>query len=151
MAQNERSASMRETCRPTSPASTKDAVTAAGPRARTSTRALGERGEHQARAYLSAIGYRVVATNWRCREGEIDIVALDGDEVVVVEVKTRRSSRFGPAVEAVTHEKHLRLRRLAALWMRGHEVRATGVRLDVVGVEIDGEEITIDHRRRVIL
>lgn len=155
MAENNRSAPTRTTSRASSKTSTATPsggdATAQAPLARTSNRTLGARGEHHACAYLSAQGYRVVATNWRCREGEIDIVALDGDEVVVIEVKTRRSSRFGPAIEAVTHEKHLRLRRLAALWMREHEVRASGVRLDVVGVEIDGSEIRIDHRRRVIL
>lgn len=111
---------------------------------------LGARGEEHARRYLEECGYRILATNWRCTEGEIDIVALDGREIVVVEVKTRRSTRFGPAVEAVTHEKHLRLRRLAALWMREHEVFAP-VRLDVIGIEVGDTGARIDHRARVIL
>lgn len=114
-------------------------------------RTLGRDGEELARAYLEGRGYRVVDANWRCREGEIDLVAIDGDELVVIEVKTRRSLRFGRAVEAVTHEKHLRLRRLAGLWAAEHDVRARRLRLDVIGVEWDGRSARIDHRRRVVL
>ena len=114
-------------------------------------RTLGRDGEELVRAYLENRGYEVVDTNWRCREGEIDLVAIDGGELVVVEVKTRRSLRFGRAVEAVTEEKHRRLRRLAGLWAAEHEVRARGVRVDVIGVEWAGETARIDHRKRVIL
>lgn len=114
-------------------------------------RNLGRDGEELVRAYLENRGYEVVDTNWRCREGEIDLVAIDGGELVVVEVKTRRSLRFGRAVEAVTEEKHRRLRRLAGLWAVEHEVRARGVRVDVIGVEWAGERARIDHRKRVIL
>lgn len=114
-------------------------------------RALGRDGEAFARAYLERCGYQVVDANWRCREGEIDLVAVDGDELVVVEVKTRRSLRFGRAIESVTHEKHLRLRRLAALWAAEHDVRTRRLRVDVIGVEWDGHTARIDHRRRVVL
>lgn len=114
-------------------------------------RTLGADGEALVRSYLESHGYVVLDTNWRCREGEIDIVALDGRELVVVEVKTRRSRRFGRAVEAVTVEKHLRLRRLAGLWAQEHECRAAGIRVDVVGVEWEGDRAAIDHRKRVIL
>lgn len=114
-------------------------------------RTLGRDGEELARCYLERRGYRVVDANWRCREGEIDLVAIDGDELVIVEVKTRRSTRFGRAVEAVTHEKHLRLRRLARLWATEHDVRARGLRLDVIGIEWVGDQARIDHRKRVIL
>ena len=114
-------------------------------------RTLGREGEELARAYLEGRGYRVVDTNWRCREGEIDLVALDGRELVVVEVKTRRSARFGRAVEAVTDEKHLRLRRLARLWVIEHEARVSSLRVDVIGIEWQGENAVVDHRKRVIL
>ena len=86
-----------------------------------------------------------------CIRDRIDVVARDGREIVVVEVKTRRSQRFGPAVEAVTHEKHLRLRRLACLWLREREVSAAAVRIDVIGVDVLATGVRVDHRRRVIL
>lgn len=114
-------------------------------------RTLGAQGERHACAYLASLGYEILETNWRCSEGEIDVVARDGREIVVVEVKTRRSQRFGPAVEAVTHEKHLRLRRLACLWLREREVSAAAVRIDVIGVDVLATGVRVDHRRRVIL
>jgi putative endonuclease len=93
--------------------------------------------EDQAAAWYVGRGYEVVDRNWRCRDGELDVVALDrGRRVVVVcEVKARSSDRFGTAVEAVDRRKQVRLRRLAARWLaeRGREVGTRGVcvRFDV--------------------
>ncbi len=102
-------------------------------------RSLGAYGEALAARYLRERGLTVLARNWRCDVGEIDIVALDGRCLVVCEVKTRRGSRFGLPVEAVTWAKLLRLRRLAAAWLHAQEPAPGGpaiaaVRIDVVGV-----------------
>ena len=85
--------------------------------------------------------------NWRCREGEIDLVLADGDEIVVCEVKTRRSTRFGTPVEAITRAKKARLRRLAGCWLAEHRGPCSGVRIDVVGLlrHPDGT-YEVDHR-----
>lgn len=96
--------------------------------------AVGRYGEQVAARVLVESGMTVLARNWRCAEGEIDIVARDGDTLVVCEVKTRRSSGFGSPLEAVTPSKARRLRRLAALWIRAHGVHPPEVRIDVVGV-----------------
>ncbi|GAA1229552.1 putative endonuclease [Oryzihumus leptocrescens] len=96
--------------------------------------AVGAYGERLAARYLTEAGLEVVDRNWRCDQGEIDIVALDGDCLVVCEVKTRRSTAFGSPVEAVTWRKAARLRRLAACWLADHEVGARDVRIDVIGV-----------------
>ncbi len=96
--------------------------------------AVGAYGERVAARTLTELGMRVLDRNWRTRQGELDIVAMDGDEVVVVEVKTRSGGSFGHPAEAVTREKVLRLRRLAAEWLATHDVRAAGVRIDVVAV-----------------
>jgi putative endonuclease len=80
---------------------------------------------------------QVLDRNWRCELGEIDIVAMDGACLVIVEVKTRRSLVFGSPVEAVTAVKAARLRRLAVCWLADHRslVDSVGdVRIDVVGV-----------------
>lgn len=95
---------------------------------------LGRWGEDLAVRYLRDRGLTVLDRNWRCEHGEVDVVARDGDWVVVCEVKTRRSSGFGEPVEAVTFAKAMRLRRLAAAWLAAHDVRAEGVRIDVVGI-----------------
>lgn len=111
---------------------------------------LGAVGETVAERYLTRRGMVLLDRNWRCREGEIDLVLRDGDEVVVCEVKTRRSTTFGDPVEAITAAKVARLRRLAGCWLADHPVTGGGVRLDVVGLlrHPDGT-YRVDHRRGV--
>jgi putative endonuclease len=98
------------------------------------TRSLGQYGERLAARYLGDRGMQVLERNWRCEHGEIDLIALDGDCLVVCEVKTRRSTAFGEPVEAVTWRKAARLRRLASAWLAAHDVRPDGVRIDVIGI-----------------
>lgn len=99
---------------------------------------LGLDGEAAASVHLERAGMRIIDRRWRCRHGELDIVALDGQTLVFVEVKTRRGLTFGHPFEAITPLKVQRLRRLAGLWLeqsgqRG-AVGAHGVRMDAVGV-----------------
>ncbi|MBD8060524.1 YraN family protein [Cellulomonas sp. JH27-2] len=96
--------------------------------------AVGRYGEDVAERHLLAAGWRVLDRNWRCRDGELDLVGMDGDELVVVEVKTRRSAAYGSPAEAVTRLKLARVRRLAAQWLAAHDVRAASVRVDVIAV-----------------
>lgn len=98
------------------------------------TDAVGRYGEDVAARHLSEAGLAVLERNWRCRFGEIDIVAREGDVLVVCEVKTRSSSAFISPLEAVTPAKARRLRRLAAEWLRAHPARPAAVRIDVVAV-----------------
>lgn len=98
------------------------------------TTELGSRGEHIAAVYLTDAGLRVLDRNWRCREGELDIVARDGDALVFCEVKTRRGTGFGHPAEAVTPQKQRRLRLLAQRWLAAHDEHAPDLRFDVVGV-----------------
>jgi putative endonuclease len=95
---------------------------------------LGAHGEQVAAAYLTDAGLRLLDRNWRCREGELDIVAREGDALVFCEVKTRRGTGFGHPVEAVTAVKQRRLRLLAQRWLAAHHEHASDVRFDVVGV-----------------
>ena len=95
---------------------------------------LGAYGEQVAAAHLVAEGMTVLDRNWRCPQGEIDIVARDGDVLVVCEVKTRSSTALGHPLEAVTARKADRLRRLAAAWIRERRVHPAEVRIDLVGV-----------------
>lgn len=86
--------------------------------------------------YLREQGMEVLERNWRCEIGEVDIVARDGDCLVICEVKTRRTLGFGEPVEAVTFAKAMRLRHLAAAYLAGHTDRSRvgQVRVDVVGI-----------------
>lgn len=98
------------------------------------TTELGVRGERIAAAYLTDVGLRLLDRNWRCREGELDIVAREGAAIVFCEVKTRRGVGYGHPVEAVTPVKQRRLRLLAQRWLAAHEEHARDLRFDVVGV-----------------
>jgi putative endonuclease len=96
---------------------------------------LGQDGEELAAAHLTAAGMEVLARNWRCREGELDIVARDGDALVFVEVKTRSGTAFGEPSEAVGRVKARRIHVLACRWLA--EERPAGshvLRFDVVAV-----------------
>lgn len=96
--------------------------------------AVGAYGERCAVRHLVEAGLRVVARNWRCAYGEVDIVAWDGEVIVFCEVKTRRGDTFGTPAEAVTPAKVRRLRRLAAEWLRTGGIHADQIRFDVVEV-----------------
>jgi putative endonuclease len=95
---------------------------------------LGRRGEDLAVEYLRRRGLVVLCRNWRCRDGELDVVATDAGRLVVCEVKTRSGVGFGDPAEAVTSEKAARIRRVAQVWMGTHSVRWCEVRFDVVAV-----------------
>ncbi|MEW1819347.1 YraN family protein [Arthrobacter sp. NPDC080031] len=111
---------------------------------------LGRHGETLAVTFLETQGMRIVDRNWRCSEGEIDIVALDGDTLVIAEVKTRKNLAYGHPFEAVDATKLARLHRLALSWCRDHELRAPRRRVDVVGVIDDGGgEPKLEHLRGV--
>ncbi|HEX9087667.1 MAG TPA: YraN family protein [Arthrobacter sp.] len=111
---------------------------------------LGRRGEELAAGYLTAQGMRIMGRNWRCSEGEIDIIALDGDTLVIVEVKTRRSLAYGHPFEAVGADKLTRLHRLSSAWCRDHELRMPLRRIDVIAVLDDGTgEPAVEHLKGV--
>lgn len=114
--------------------------------------ALGVRGEELAVAELQRQGMEVLARNWRCRTGEIDVVAaetVDGRTTVVFcEVKCRSGLGFGDPLEAITWAKLRRLRSLAAEWMATHQVSAHAIRLDAIGVLlVRGQTPQVTHVR----
>ncbi|MDD2859004.1 MAG: YraN family protein [Candidatus Nanopelagicales bacterium] len=98
------------------------------------SQALGRYGEDIAVQYLQRQGMVILERNWRCPVGEIDIVARDGQAVVICEVKTRSSHQLGTPAEAVTPRKVRRLRHLAAKWLESRQAHAPDVRIDVVSV-----------------
>jgi putative endonuclease len=99
---------------------------------------LGTMGEALAVDHLTRMGLRILHRNWRCRYGELDVIASDeaSRTVVFVEVKTRTGDGYGGLAHAVTERKVRRLRRLAGLWLAGQDERWAAVRIDVIGVRI---------------
>ncbi|GAY16636.1 YraN family protein [Mycobacterium sp. shizuoka-1] len=98
---------------------------------------LGAWGEQLAVDHLTALGLQIVARNWRCRYGELDVIAAAPDGAVVfVEVKTRTGDGFGGWEQAVTPAKVRRIRRLAGIWLAGQDGGWSAIRIDVIGVRI---------------
>ena len=119
-----------------------------------SKKQIGIRGEDLACAELERLGMQVLERNWRCRQGEIDIVAAEagrtGLTLVFCEVKCRSGLGFGHPLEAITYVKMRTLRQLAALWMREHRRKASSIRLDAIGVVLaPGQEASVTHVRGV--
>lgn len=95
---------------------------------------LGRAGERLAAEYLEEHGIFVLARNWRCAQGELDIVGTDGDRVVFCEVKTRSGIDYGAPLEAVGKDKVRRLRLLARTWLDEQRLTGCAVRFDVISV-----------------
>ena len=111
---------------------------------------LGKQGEQLAAEHLQRAGMRILDRNWRCAEGEIDIVAAERGTLVVCEVKARSGVRYGTPLEAINYKKRSRLRRLAVRWLVAHGILFDEIRIDVVGVLKSGPgEFTIEHVRGV--
>jgi putative endonuclease len=101
-------------------------------------RALGDFGERVAAAHLEANGYHILATNFRVREGEMDIVAQRGDLVVFVEVKARRGNAMGSATESVHARKAQRLLIAAEAFGQQHPELPPERRIDLIAIDLDG-------------
>ncbi len=109
-------------------------ITSARPPRLNHNQALGAYGEVLAARFLTRQGLVLLDHNWRCAEGEIDLVLRDGTTLVICEVKTRTSTACGTPHEAITKAKVNRLRRLASAWLRAHSAHPDDVRLDLVTV-----------------
>jgi putative endonuclease len=115
---------------------------------------LGRRGEDIAADYLISRGYRIIDRNWRCRVGEIDIIAREDapgrSTIVFCEVKTRSGLGFGGPFDAITQAKARRLRQLVGSWLAEADQHPDDVRIDGIGVLIrPGEQPTLDHRQAI--
>jgi putative endonuclease len=109
---------------------------------------VGSYGEQVAVRHLEQAGFTIVARNWRCEIGEIDVIALDGPTVVVCEVKTRSGLGYGSGLEAVTRKKAARLRRLGRRWLVEQSRPGTRLRFDVLAVHRPRRgPATVEHLR----
>jgi putative endonuclease len=110
-------------------------------------RETGRRGEDAAAALVARLGWRLVGRNFRCRAGEIDLIALDGDTVVFLEVRSRSHDGRGTPLESVDVRKQAQVGRVARhfLAMRGWHERAA--RFDVIGIRWDADPPAVEHVR----
>lgn len=109
---------------------------------------IGQRGEDAAAAYLERSGMTIVNRNWRCKAGEVDIVALDGEEIVFIEVKTRRSAATGSPEEAVSASKQKRYARLARSYLQETGLLEVGVRFDVIAIQVIAQDRALLRHHR---
>jgi len=108
---------------------------------------LGRRGERAAEKYLRRNGYRIVARNFRAAGAEIDLVAIDGETLVFVEVKTRRSRAAGAPEEAVDERKQTRMRRAAEVFAARYRADEIEMRFDIIAVDAPGKRLEIELLR----
>ena len=109
---------------------------------------LGAYGEALAARHLTEQGMVLLDRNWRCELGEIDIVAREGDALVVCEVKTRRGLNYGSPLESITYRKLTTLRKLAGRWLQTHQLKPAAIRIDIVAVLFDhNTPPRVDHVR----
>jgi len=109
---------------------------------------VGMRGEQAAAVYLERVGMRVVERNWRTNHGELDIVALDGEELVLCEVKTRSTDSKGSPEEAVSPAKQRRLVRLAEAYMTANGLSECQIRFDVISIQVLSESRALLRHHR---
>lgn len=114
---------------------------------------VGQKGEEAAHEYLKGQGYSIVETNYRCKLGEIDIIARDGSTVVIVEVRTKTGLTFGRPEESITREKARKLHLLALQYLQSHYHREISSRIDLVAVMVDrssGKVKNLKHIKNIL-
>ena len=121
--------------------------------ARTARQTLGQMGEQLAREHLERLGYQIIAANARTRTGEIDLVALEGGALVIVEVRTRRGRALGTPEESVTLVKAARLAALAEEYGQAHPDLPQDLRIDLVAVELapSGKLLRVELVRNAVV
>ena len=110
-------------------------------------RELGQRGEAVAEAFLRTHRFTIVARNYRCRLGEIDLVALDDGVIVFVEVRSRRGDRVGTPLESVDGRKQARVARVAQHFCAARGWTDRDARFDVIGIRFDADPPAVEHVR----
>ena len=97
---------------------------------------LGKLGEEAAAKYLQEHGYLIIERNWRCRSGEIDIIARKQEQIVFVEVRTRASKSFGTPQESVTPRKQRQVRQTASIYLYQHRIADAPLRFDLISIQL---------------
>ncbi len=112
---------------------------------------LGQLGEEKACNYLEQNNYKIIERNFRCRQGEIDIIAKDlsKNELVFVEVKTRIGSNFGRPAQAVTYVKQRHIINVAKYYIYIHSIKKTFIRFDVIEVYVKESQFKINHIKQI--
>ena len=106
---------------------------------------FGKKGEEIASKYLNNNGYEVIKQNFRCKLGEIDLIAIKNNTIIFVEVKTRSSTKFGTAEQAVDSKKKRHILRTSQVFLTKNELNNCNLRFDVISVYMNGDIYKIEH------
>lgn len=106
----------------------------------------GMMGEQAAALFLEDLGYHIIARNWRCRSGELDLIAKQEDTFVFIEVRSRSSSKYGTPAESVTARKIIQVRQTAAVYLHINGIGDASIRFDMLAVRLTDEAAVVtDH------
>lgn len=109
-------------------------------------KAKGALGEQAAASFLENLGYRIIERNWRCRSGEMDLIASREDTLVFIEVRSRSSSNYGTPAESITARKITQVRQTAAVYLHMNGIRDIPIRFDMISVRlIDETAVVTEH------
>ena len=111
---------------------------------------LGKNGEKAALEYLEKQGYTILEKNFSCRQGEIDIIALDEDYIVFFEIKSRTSTEYGLPSEAVTEKKIKHILKAASYYLYKHHLENANIRIDVIEVYVRKGNYNINHLKQIL-
>ena len=114
------------------------------------TQKIGKFGEDEAVKYLEQKGYKILDRNFSCKRGEIDIIALDKDEIVFIEIKARISLKYGLPSEAVTKNKLKHIYKTAEYYLYTRNLLNENTRIDVIEVYIKNNQVIINHLKQVV-
>ena len=114
------------------------------------TQKIGKFGEDEAEKYLKQKGYKILERNFSCKRGEIDIIALDKNEIVFIEIKARASLKYGLPSEAVTKNKLKHIYKTAEYYLYTRKLQNHNTRIDVIEVYIKNNEVKINHLKQVV-
>ena len=111
---------------------------------------IGKLGENLAVKYLEKQEYKILERNFKCKQGEIDIIAMDKDEIVFIEVKTRTNKKFGVPIEAVDRTKQKHLAKAAKYYIYKRHLENEFIRIDVMEVYICNNKCKINHIKQIM-
>lgn len=114
------------------------------------TQRVGRFGEDEAEKYLKQKGYKILERNFSCKRGEIDIIALDKNEIVFIEIKARISLKYGLPSEAVTKYKLKHIYKTAEYYLYSRNLQNENTRIDVIEVYIQNRQVIINHLKQVV-
>ena len=111
---------------------------------------IGNLGEHIGKKYLENFGYKILNSNFKCKQGEIDLIAENGEEVIFIEVKTRENKKFGYGIDAVDNRKQKHIKQVAKYYIYKNNLETRGIRFDILEIYLLHKKYYINHIKNIM-